>query len=79
MPPRVDPGRVDRILDMSQQEAEQTTLKLATEEGILAGISSGGAVAAAIRVSSQVEGAVIVAIVCDRGDRYLSSGVFPAK
>jgi cysteine synthase B len=79
LPKIYDPGRVDRILDMSQQEAEQTTLKLATEEGILAGISSGGAVAAAIRVSSQVEGAVIVAIVCDRGDRYLSSGVFPAK
>lgn len=79
LPEIYDPGRVDRILDMSQQEAEQTTLKLATEEGILAGISSGGAVAAAIRISSQVEGAVIVAIVCDRGDRYLSSGVFPAK
>jgi cysteine synthase B len=79
LPKIYDPGRVDRILDMSQQEAEQTTLKLATEEGILAGISSGGAVAAAIRLSTQVEGAVIVAIVCDRGDRYLSSGVFPAK
>ena len=79
LPKIYDARQVDRILDMSQQEAEQTTLRLATEEGILAGISSGGAVAAAIRISMEVEGATIVAIICDRGDRYLSSGVFPAE
>jgi cysteine synthase B len=77
LPSIYDASQVDRILDMSQQEAEQTTLRLATEEGILAGISSGGAVAAAMSVSRQVEDAIIVAIICDRGDRYLSSGVFP--
>ncbi len=78
--PRIfDPARVDRTLDISQEEAEETTRRLAREEGIFAGISSGGAVAAALRVSREVEGAVIVAIVCDRGDRYLSTGVFPAE
>ncbi|MCW8962308.1 MAG: cysteine synthase B, partial [Gammaproteobacteria bacterium] len=70
---------VDRIIDMSQEEAEQTTRSLATREGILAGISSGGAVAAAIQVSREVDNAIIVAIICDRGDRYLSTGVFPAE
>jgi cysteine synthase B len=79
LPKIYDARQVDRILDMSQDEAEETTLRLATEEGILAGISSGGAVAAAINISRGVEGAVIVAIICDRGDRYLSSGVFPAE
>ena len=79
LPKIYDASYVDRIIDMSQSEAEQTTLALATREGILAGISSGGAVAAAIQVSRQVDNAVIVAIICDRGDRYLSSGVFPAE
>jgi cysteine synthase B len=78
--PRIyDASRVDRIIDMSQEEAEETTRKLAAREGILVGISSGGAVAAALRLSHELENAVIVAIVCDRGDRYLSTGVFPAE
>ena len=64
---------------MSQQDAEDTTRALASEEGIFAGISSGGAVAAALELSKHVENAVIVTIVCDRGDRYLSTGVFPAE
>ena len=77
--PRIfDRSRVDRELDVSQADAEETTRRLAREEGIFCGISSGGAVAAALRVSAEVEDAVIVAIVCDRGDRYLSTGVFPA-
>lgn len=69
--------RVDRIIDVDQAAAENTTRALAAEEGIFAGISSGGAVSAALRVSAEVENAVIVVIVCDRGDRYLSTGVFP--
>jgi len=69
--------RVDRIIGMGQALAEQTTRALAAEEGIFAGISSGGAVAAALQLSAGLENAVIVAIVCDRGDRYLSTGVFP--
>jgi S-sulfo-L-cysteine synthase (O-acetyl-L-serine-dependent) len=77
--PRIyDPSGVDRIIDVSQFVAEQTARDLAAREGIFAGISSGGAVAAALRLSAEVSGAVIVAIVCDRGDRYLSTGVFPA-
>jgi cysteine synthase B len=77
--PRIyDPAGVDRIIDISQSEAEDTTRALAAREGIFAGVSSGGAVAAALRLSREVEDAVIVAIVCDRGDRYLSTGVFPA-
>jgi cysteine synthase B len=77
--PRIfDRQRVDREIDVSQAEAEETTRRLAREEGIFCGISSGGALAAALRVSAEVEHAVIVAIVCDRGDRYLSTGVFPA-
>jgi len=68
---------VDLTIEVSQQEAEHTTLALAAQEGIFAGISSGGAVAAALSLSAQVEDAVIVAIICDRGDRYLSTGVFP--
>jgi len=71
--------RVDREMDISQTEAEETTRRLASEEGIFAGISSGGAVAAALKLSQEVDHAVIVAIVCDRGDRYLSTGVFPAE
>ncbi len=75
--PRIyDASRVDRIMDVPQQEAERTTLQLASREGIFAGISSGGAVAAALRLSREVSNAVIVAIICDRGDRYLSTGVF---
>jgi cysteine synthase B len=79
LPKIYDASRVDRIMDMSQEEAEETTRKLAAREGILVGISSGGAVAAALRLSQELENAVIVAIVCDRGDRYLSTGVFPAE
>jgi len=71
--------RVDRIIDISQEDAERTTRALAREEGICCGVSSGGAVYAALELSKQVENAVIVAIVCDRGDRYLSSGLFTAK
>jgi cysteine synthase B len=77
LPKIYDASRVDRIIDMGQQEAEETTRLLASREGIFAGISSGGAVAAALRLSRELENAVIVAIVCDRGDRYLSTGVFP--
>ncbi|MEQ1622560.1 MAG: cysteine synthase CysM [Methylococcales bacterium] len=69
--------QVDRIIDIDQQTAEQTMRALATEEGIFAGVSSGGAVAVALQLAKEVENAVIVAIVCDRGDRYLSTGVFP--
>lgn len=76
--PRIyDASRVDQIIDVSQQDAEETTRALASMEGIFAGISSGGAVAASLKLSAQVENAVIVSIVCDRGDRYLSTGVFP--
>ena len=76
LPKIFDADRVDRIIDVSQEEAEETTRALAAREGIFAGISSGGALAAALRLSSEVEDAVIVSIVCDRGDRYLSTGVF---
>ncbi len=78
--PRIyDKSRVDDIVGMSQEEAEHTMRELARKEGIFCGVSSGGAVAAALRLSQQVEGAVIVAIICDRGDRYLSSGLFNAS
>jgi cysteine synthase B len=70
--------RVDRIIDVDQETAENTTRELAAREGIFAGVSSGGAVAAALRLSSEIENAVIVVIICDRGDRYLSTGIFPA-
>lgn len=77
--PRIyEPSQVDRVIDIDQQTAEQTTRDLAAREGIFCGISSGGAVAAALVLSEQVEDAVIVSIICDRGDRYLSTGVFPA-
>ena len=69
---------VDRIEYVSQADAEAMTRRLAVEEGIFAGISSGGALAVALRIAGQVENATIVSIVCDRGDRYLSTGVFPA-
>lgn len=76
LPKIFDPSRVDRIMDVSQEEATNTTRKLAAEEGIFAGMSSGGAAAAAIRLASELEKGVIVFIVCDRGDRYLSSNLF---
>jgi cysteine synthase B len=75
--PRIfDAERVDRVIDMSQQMAEDMTRELARVEGIFCGVSSGGAVAAALQVSKEVENAIIATIVCDRGDRYLSTGVF---
>jgi cysteine synthase B len=67
---------IDKVMDISQEAAEQTMIRLAREEGIFAGVSSGGSVAAALEISKQVENATIVAIICDRGDRYLSSGLF---
>ncbi len=77
--PRIfDRSRVDRVENVSQAEAEEMTRRLAREEGIFAGISSGGALAVALRIATEVDNAVIVSIVCDRGDRYLSTGVFPA-
>lgn len=76
LPSIFDRSKVDQIVDMSQAEAEQTMRRLAREEGIFCGVSSGGAVAAMLRLSNQLENATIVAIVCDRGDRYLSSGLF---
>lgn len=79
LPSIFDIRRVDRMVDMTQELAEETTRALAEKEGIFCGISSGGAVAAALQISNEVEDATIVAIICDRGDRYLSSGVFPSK
>jgi len=76
LPAIYDRSRIDRIETVGQQQAEQTTLALAAQEGIFAGISSGGAAAVALRLSQQLTDAVIVSIVCDRGDRYLSTGVF---
>ncbi|GAA6166432.1 cysteine synthase CysM [Sessilibacter corallicola] len=76
LPSIFDETRVDSIINMGQQEAENTMRALAEQEGIFCGVSSGGAVAGALRLSQEVENAVIVAIICDRGDRYLSSGVF---
>lgn len=76
LPSIFDPQRVDEIVNMGQDEAEITMRALAREEGIFCGVSSGGAVAGALRLSKVIENAVIVAIICDRGDRYLSSGVF---
>ena len=77
--PRIyDKARVDRLEYVAQADAEEMTRRLAREEGIFAGISSGGALHVALRLAEQVENAVIVSIVCDRGDRYLSTGVFPA-
>ncbi|MEA3276619.1 MAG: cysteine synthase CysM [Pseudomonadota bacterium] len=78
LPSIYDPGGVDRIIDVSQDQAEQTARDLAAREGIFAGVSSGGAVAAALELSKELRAAIIVAIICDRGDRYLSTGVFPA-
>ncbi len=78
LPKIYDKRGVDRLEYVSQADAEEMTRRMAREEGIFAGISSGGAMAVALRVAGQVSGAVIVTIVCDRGDRYLSTGVFPA-
>ena len=78
LPKIYDPTNIDDIMDVTQEEAEQTTRDLATREGIFCGISSGGAVSAALRLSREVENATIVSIICDRGDRYLSTDVFPA-
>jgi cysteine synthase B len=78
LPSICDFTRIDRMIYVGKAEAEETTRQLAREEGIFAGISSGGAMRAALRLSREIENAVIVSIVCDRGDRYLSTGVFPA-
>src|SRR5690606_17811172 len=76
LPSIFDASRVDRVLDITQAEAEDMMRRLAREEGIFCGVSSGGAVAAMLRLAEEVENAVMVAIICDRGDRYLSSGLF---
>ncbi len=76
MPKIYESTRVDRTIDMSQPRAEQTMRQLAVKEGIFGGVSSGGAMAAALQLAAEVENAVIVTIVCDRGDRYLSTGVY---
>lgn len=79
LPGIFEAARVDQTIDIDQQLAEQTTRALSSQEGIFCGVSSGGAVAAALKLSATVENAVIVVIICDRGDRYLSTGVFNAK
>lgn len=79
LPKIFDASKVDSMMDVSQSSAEQITRNLATQEGIFAGVSSGGAVSAAIELSKQVNNATIVTIVCDRGDRYLSTGIFTTK
>lgn len=77
--PRIfEKKRVDRLIDVTPQQAEQMTRRLAAEEGIFAGVSSGGAVHSMLRLSEEMENAVFVAIICDRGDRYLSTNVFPS-
>ena len=76
LPSIYDRQRIDRIMDITQEESEDMMRRLAREEGIFAGVSSGGAIAAALRLSAEVENATIVSIICDRGDRYLSTGVF---
>ena len=78
LPKIFEPARVDRVMDISQEESEETMRRLAAEEGIFCGVSAGGSVAGALRLSAEVENATIVAIICDRGDRYLSTGVFGA-
>jgi cysteine synthase B len=79
LPKIFDRKRIDRVIEVTQQESEEMTRRLAKEEGIFAGISSGGGLAAAMKVCAEVRNAVIVHIVCDRGDRYLSTGVFPSS
>jgi cysteine synthase B len=78
LPKIFEPARVDRVEPVAQDDAEEMTRRLAREEGIFAGISSGGALVVALRVAREVENATIVTVICDRGDRYLSTGVFPA-
>jgi cysteine synthase B len=78
LPKIYSPENIDRIIDVDQLSAENTTRDLAAKEGIFSGISSGGAVSAALKLSKELEDSIIVAIICDRGDRYLSTGVFPA-
>lgn len=78
LPKIFEPARIDRILEVTQAGSEEMTRRLAREEGIFAGISSGGGVVAAVNIALEMENAIIVQIVCDRGDRYLSTGVFPA-
>lgn len=77
LPKIYDAQRVDQIIEVNQTDAENTTRALAAQEGIFAGVSSGGAIFTALQLAKQLENAVIVAIICDRGDRYLSTGVFP--
>ena len=78
--PRIfDRKRVDRVIEIAQQDAEEITRRMAREEGIFAGVSSGGALWAALQISAETQNATIVTIVCDRGDRYLSTGIFPAE
>jgi len=79
LPSIYNKDQVDRIIDIAQQDAEQTMRALASKEGIFCGVSSGGAVAGALKLSMELENAVIVAIICDRGDRYLSTGVFDSS
>ena len=78
LPSIFDASRVDQVVDMGQQEAEACMRRLAREEGIFCGVSSGGSVAAMLQIAQTVENSVLVAIVCDRGDRYLSSGIYTA-
>ena len=78
LPKIYDASVVDREIDITQQESEETMHRLATEEGIFCGVSSGGAVAVVLKLSQEIENATIVSIICDRGDRYISTGVFPA-
>ncbi len=78
LPKICDWDRIDRVVDVSQADAEDTTRRLARDEGIFAGVSSGGSTWAALSLSEEVKNAVIVCIICDRGDRYLSTGIFPA-
>jgi len=79
LPKIYDRSRIDQLIDVSQADAEETTRRLAAEEGVFCGISSGGAAAVALRLADELEGATIVSIICDRGDRYLSTGVFPSE
>jgi len=76
LPKIYEPERVDRIIDVSQADAEHMARRLASEEGIFSGVSSGGAMCAALHLQKDIRDAVMVTIVCDRGDRYLSSGLF---
>ena len=79
MPRIFERRRVDRVVEVAQADAEQMTRRLAREEGIFAGVSSGGALWAALQICAETQNATIVTIVCDRGDRYLSTGIFPAE